>query len=128
MQTAYLTISVVVGLIVVIDGITLLIRKGESSGSTLLKVTTNIELLWAAVSIFSLVAVKFGEWFYAVPIIYVGHNVSGWMYGSALTKKLVASGKTPESLIIPNWYIWFGLFIGIVFTCLSGVAVWQIYS
>jgi hypothetical protein len=128
MEETYLIISIAIGIVVIIDGILLARHFGHFSENNIINITTNIEMSWAIVSILALFFLNFTGWMYAIPAIYVAHNVSGWVYGHKLVNDHSEKGLPLESFKIPYWHVLFGIFIGIVFTVLSVIAVWQLFS
>ena len=120
MEQAYLVGSILVGLVVILDGAMLLKLKGEASGSKLVAATSTVEFLWAVVSIVAVFALSFSREEILSPVLFITHNVLGWLYGVYLAPKYLSGSDIEFALFsVPGWYAMFGFSLGIVYTFLN---------
>jgi len=122
MNQVYFSISVLVGIVLIIDGVLLRKASGKYGGSTLLSITTTIEFLWVTVSAIALANLDFYGWVILIPVAYIAHNVLGWLYGVLSLSKQNSSIET-SNIYVPIWYVNFGLTFGAVFSLASMVAI-----
>ena len=120
MEQAYLVASILIGLVVILDGAVLLKLKGEASGSKLVAATSTVEFLWAVVSIFAVFTLSFSREEILSPALFITHNVLGWLYGVYLAPKYLSGNDIEFALLsVPGWYAMFGFSLGIVYTFLN---------
>ncbi len=119
----YLSSSLIIGFIIIADAVLLYKNKGVFGKNKLLTLTTNIEFIWAIVTIIALFKLDFSQWLILVPSLYIIHNIIGWIYGFYLTSKSpeILEGKAP--IITPMWYVYFCLSYSIIFTVICMVAL-----
>jgi len=126
MQEVYLGISVIIGLVVILDGYLVIRNRGVVEKGQLAMYTTTIEFLWALVSIVALVTLNFEGWQVLVPVLYITHNVIGWAYGFYLQSK--STDEEFDKVEVPIWYGKFGLNFGVVFTFSCVLVQFKMYS
>jgi len=114
MLEIYLSISVIIGMIVIYDGYIIVKSNGIVETGQLAMFTSTIEFLWAIVSIVALFTLEFQSWQVLIPVIYLTHNLLGWIYGIWLASK--SSTEQTDRIVVPVWYSKFGFNFGIVFT------------
>jgi hypothetical protein len=120
MVDGYLTIGVLIGAVLIIDGLLLRKSQGKWGGNRILAATTSIELIWALVSLAAVFTLKFPGWTLLIPSLYIAHNVFGWLYGFYLAAKTQAD--TPN-FYVSMWYVNFGIQVGFIYSILCIVAL-----
>lgn len=100
----------------------LLKQSGKINGNKILITTTTIEFIWAICSIFVLFKFQFSNHAILVPVLYIFHNVFGWLYGAYLASKEKDEIKNMSQVNLPIWYSKYGISFGAVF-CLSSLYV-----
>lgn len=119
--------SVLIGAVIILDGMILRRSSGVNGVTPLLTVTATIEFLWAVVSITALVKLKFTHWNILIPTAYVTYNILGWLYGVVIALKIDKGideqAFSVPTLSVPMWYVNFCITFGIVFTLSCIVAI-----
>lgn len=115
MTELYFLVSVFVGMAVIVDGVVLYKAKGVCWTNKVQPVTTTVEFLWVIVTIIALITLEFSQLQILIPSLYLAHNIFGWAYGSYLVSKSPEVKNGTEALVVPYWYLMFGLTVGIVF-------------
>lgn len=98
-------LSILVGLVQVIDAIALYKAKGLPTNVS--AITTAIEFLWVVVCVFFLSKTYLDGLSFIMPLTYITYNLLGWVYAAISG----VGTKTP----IPNWFIIFGGLFGIYY-------------
>ena len=119
MMELYFLVSVFVGMAVIVDGVVLYKARGVCWTNKIQSFTTTIEFLWVIASIIAVFTLEFSQLQILIPSLYVAHNIFGWAYGSYLVSKSPEVKNGTEALVIPYWYLMFGLTVGIVFSISS---------
>ena len=109
----YYYLSVLIGVLQVIDGIVL---ASSSNIGAINLVFSLLEMLWVLFSVVAIFKVKVMKY---VPVSYVVYNVAGWVYGGYLA----ATSENPETMSIPTWFAIFGLCFGLYFLTASILAI-----
>ncbi|MBL4856508.1 MAG: hypothetical protein JKX89_06315 [Idiomarina sp.] len=115
----YFLVSVFVGIAVIVDGVVLYKAKGVCWTNKIQSFTTTIEFLWVIVSIITFFTLELSHFQILIPSLYVVHNIFGWAYGSYLVSKSPEVKNGIEALVVPYWYLIFGMTVGIVFSISS---------
>jgi len=126
MLEVYLGLSVIIGLVVIYDGYLIVKSNGVVGTGELAMFTSTIEFIWAVVSIVALFTLEFQSWQVLIPVIYLTHNLIGWVYGIWLASK--SPIEKTEKIVIPLWYSKFGLNFGVIFTFSCVFVQYQMYS
>ena len=122
MVALYLFCSILVGFLIFVDGMILLKQKGRLNGNLILIVTTTIEFLWVIVSIISLLYLEFMSWYAFIPFGYLCYNIIGWKVGQQIVSEMGNPEDALWSMVIPRWWINFGVIFGLIFTLLANYA------
>jgi hypothetical protein len=115
----YFLVSIFIGIIVIIDGVVLYKARGVCGANKIQSITTTIEFLWAIASITALLKLELSQLQILIPSLYVVHNILGWVFGFYLCSKSPEIKNGTEALVVPYWYIIFGLTVGMVFSISS---------
>ena len=126
MIEVYLGISVIIGLVVIYDGYLIVKSKGVVQTGQLAMFTSTIEFLWAVISVVALFTFEFQSWQILIPVIYLTHNLLGWIYGIWLASK--SPIEQTDKIVVPLWYSRFGFNFGVVFTFCCVLVQYQMYS
>lgn len=125
MLEIYIGLSAIIGLVVIFDGYVVVKNNGVVETNQIIVLTTTIEFVWAIVSVFALFTLNFQQWQILIPVLYLTHNIIGWVYGVLLVSKLP---KEPvNKVMVPLWYAKFGFNFGVVFTLACGFILYQMY-
>ena len=124
----YLLFGCFIGLLIIIDGVVLKNENGQLGANKIQSVTSLIEFLWAVFSIYLLVKIQLSGITLLVPVLYITHNVLGWLYGFYILSKVEGELENISQIIVPNWYIQFGIVFGVVYSCASLLCYIQINS
>jgi len=119
----YFAISVLIGCIVAFDGYVLLKNHGKANKTS--AITSTVEFIWVFISVGAVLKLSFTNYQILVPLLYLTHNVLGWLYAAAFMK---VDPDKPMDIEIPIWYVCFGLSVGIVFTISSIMALVYVFS
>ncbi len=122
MTQAYLYISIIIGLVLIIDAVILKRVNGKCGAHPILSITTRIELLWAVASAIALYELNFSGWSVLVPSLYLAHNVFGWCLGFFLVSKNLEAAKS-KNFFVPIWYVYICGAVGLIFSVVSTFAV-----
>lgn len=123
MLELYLIISIPIGCVVTFDGYVLLKCNGKVNKIS--AVTSTIEFIWVLISFGAVLKLSFSNYQILVPLLYLTHNVLGWLYAAVFMK---IDQDKPMDIEIPIWYVWFGLSVGIVFSISSITALLYVFS
>ena len=124
----YLTFSILIGLIIILDAVLLLKENGQYGTNKVISVTTFIEFTWAIFSVYVLFKYTCSELSMLVPIVYVTYNILGWLYGLYLVSKIDGGLEGVTQFFIPIWYVKFSLTFGVVFSCFSFIMLFRVSS
>ncbi|GAA5143429.1 hypothetical protein [Thalassotalea piscium] len=125
MLEIYIGLSAIIGLVVIFDGYVVVKNNGVVETNQIIVLTTTIEFVWAIVSVFALFTLNFQQWQILIPVLYLTHNIIGWVYGVLLVSKLP---KEPvNKVMVLLWYAKFGFNFGVVFTLACGFILYQMY-
>ncbi|GLX76724.1 hypothetical protein tinsulaeT_00640 [Thalassotalea insulae] len=126
MLEVYLSISIIIGLIIIYDGYLIIKNQGVIGIGQFAMITSTIEFLWAIVSIVALFALEFQNWQVLIPALYITHNILGWVYGFWLESK--SPTEKIDKVVVPLWYAKFGFNFGVVFTFGCVLVQYHMYS
>ena len=124
----YLTFSILIGLIIILDAVLLLKENGQYGTNKIISITTLIEFMWAVVTVYVLFKYTCSEWSILVPVLYLTHNILGWLYGLYLASKIEGGIEGVSQFFVPIWYVKFSLTFGVVFSCFSFIMLFQVSS
>ena len=118
--------SFFIGLVVIIDGYLLIKSHGVMKLGTLSSITTGVEFLWAIASVIALFQYDFNKAQLLVPVVYLIHNILGWLYGFWLEFK--SPTENIKEIFAPVWYAKLSVIFGVTFTILCAFILLQMYS
>lgn len=124
MNQVYFSLSIIIGLVLIVDAIVLSRVNGKCGGHPILSITTPVEFFWAVASAIALYKIKFLGWPVLIPSLYLAHNVFGWGYGTFIISKEKEAAESGK-IHVPIWYVYFGGTVGVVFSLASFLALWQ---
>lgn len=126
MKEWYFLGCVLVGMISAYDGFVLYQCQGRPARNKIVLLTSSMEFLWLLVTLYALFSIEFLASEYLIPVLYILHNVFGFVYSLLCYPGMFKSGPEELSQIqIPRWYTLFGMSFGLVFMLASIVVSLQ---
>lgn len=115
----FITLSVIVAALQLIEGLNLYTSRGKLSG---LAVTiSTLEFIWLAVCVYALFAISLPGWVIFLPAAFVSYFAVATWHSRHLTKG-VDTVEAAKELQIPKNFVMIGIAFGVAHLVISGVA------
>jgi hypothetical protein len=109
----YLIVSVIIGLVLILEGYILYQDSGRFVNKMLF-LTSTIEFIWLLVSFGAIFTIEFPSWFAFIPFYYIAYNLTSLVYDVVLARQFEDISRLDEMSISKTW-IQFSLIFSVAF-------------
>ena len=113
----YFPVAIIVGLIIIIDGVSLLKSDGKPNKFSMF--LSSVEFVWMFISAVALFTLELYGLLLVSPILFISYVLTGFFYGASMYSQI----KENEDLLIPKTYTISSMIFASFFILLNALIV-----